>query len=167
MIGPALPASPGQSSRRRRGDEPTDTLPECTCAALRQAARHLTRLYDAPLAPAGIGLNQYAILSRLNLFGPMRVRDLAKRLVMDGSTFGHLLLPLQARGFRALRVGVPDRRSRLIALTPGGAELVRQARALWAGAESRFAGAFGPARAAELRGVLKRVENVDFEGGAA
>ncbi len=41
----------------------SDVMPEiCSCSALRQAARHLTRLYDGALAPAGIGLNQYAVL---------------------------------------------------------------------------------------------------------
>jgi hypothetical protein len=37
----------------------------CNCAALRQAARRVTRLYDEALTPVGIGLNQFSILSRI------------------------------------------------------------------------------------------------------
>ena len=146
---------------------PADEPEGCSCSALRQAARHVTRLYDAALAPTGLGLNQYAILARLDRLGPVRLGELAGRLVMDRSTLGHLLRPLEKRGLVALRAAERDRRSRLIALTPAGAALTAQARALWSNAEARFGQAFGTAEAAHLRGVLKRVERVSFEGRAS
>lgn len=37
-----------------------DIIVPCNCSALRQAARHVTRLYDGELAPLGLGLNQYS-----------------------------------------------------------------------------------------------------------
>lgn len=132
----------------------------CSCSALRQATRHLTRLYDAALAPAGLGINQYAILARLNRFGPMRVSDLAGLLVMDRSTLGHLLRPLEARGILALRIDKHDRRSRLIGLTRQGKELWAKAYSLWEDAERRFTEAFGTDEAFALRGVLKRLERI-------
>ena len=135
----------------------------CSCAALRQAARHVTRLYDAALAPTGLGLNQYSILARLQRFGAMRVVDLAGKLVMDRSTLGHLLRPLEARGLVEMRVAADDRRSRLVTLTTAGADLTAQARGLWAGAEQHFTRAFGPRDANDLRVVLKRVEAVSFD----
>jgi len=59
-------------------------LPEmCNCSALRQAARHISRMYDEALAPVGLGTNQYSILSRLERFGPLAQNELAERLVMD------------------------------------------------------------------------------------
>ncbi len=69
----------------------------CNCAALRQAARRVTRLYDEALAPTGLGANQYSILVRLS-GGPSTIQELAQRLVMDRSTLGHLLRPLEKRG---------------------------------------------------------------------
>src|SRR5437762_6318726 len=73
----------------------SDVEPEiCNCAALRQAARRVTRLYDDALAPTGLGLNQFSILARLSLVGPSTIQDLARLLIMDRSTLGHLLRPL-------------------------------------------------------------------------
>jgi DNA-binding MarR family transcriptional regulator len=135
----------------------------CSCSALRQATRHLTRLYDDALAPVGLGLNQYAMLARLGRFGPMRLSDLADRLVMDRSTLGHLLRPLEHRGLVAIDIDKRDRRSRLIGLTPAGEQLRARAHAAWQDAETRFATAFGGRQARALRGVLKRVERVSLE----
>ncbi len=144
----------------------TDEPELCSCSALRQASRHVTRLYDAALAATGLGLNQYAILARLRRFGPMRLTDLAGKLVMDRSTLGHLLRPLEARGLVAMRVGERDRRSRLVALTIAGDEVEARARALREEAEARFVDAFGGRAASDLRRDLKRVEGVTFGGRA-
>ena len=135
----------------------------CSCAALRQATRHLTRLYDAVLAPVDLSLNQYAILVRLERFGPLRGTDLAGRLVMDRSTLGHLLRPLEARGLVALGVDDRDKRRRPVTLTAAGRDLTGRARLLWMQAEERFTDAFGHQDARDLRSVLKRVEHIRFE----
>lgn len=140
-----------------------DSQPEiCSCSALRQAARHVTKFYDGALAPVGLGLNQYAILSKLERFGPRTICDLAKLLVMDRSTLGHLVRPLERRGLVRLDAPEQDRRSRIIALTAAGTDLVAQARPLWAKAERRFEQAFGAASARGLRTVLKQVAMADF-----
>src|ERR1700746_2147987 len=105
-----------------------DPEPEiCNCAALRQAARRVTKLYDDVLAPIGLGVNQYAILSRLSRVGPSTIQELARLLVMDRSTLGHLLRPLEKRGFVKLDVSERDRRSRIVALTQTGAAVVTKA----------------------------------------
>ena len=141
----------------------TEIVPEtCSCSALRQAARHLTRLYDEALAPTGLGLNQYAILAKLDRFGPQNLRDLAARLVMDRSTLGHLLRPLETRGLLELGIGAADRRQRLIALSPAGAALMPRARQLWATAEQRFESAFGADEAFGLRTVLAKVVHTEL-----
>src|SRR5271154_194165 len=116
-----------------------DTEPElCNGGALRQAARRVTKLYDEALAPAGLGLNQYAILARLSRVGPGAIQDLAQLLVMDRSTLGHLLRPLETRGLVRLDVSERDRRSRTVALTAAGTALVARTRPLWAAAQRRF-----------------------------
>ena len=55
----------------------------CSCSAVRQAARHLTRLYDNALSPVGMSLNQYSIMSKLSRLGPQKLQDVADLLVMD------------------------------------------------------------------------------------
>src|SRR6202011_5375150 len=136
----------------------SDVEPEiCSCAALRQAAGRVTRLYDDALAPTGLGVNQYSILARLGRVGPSTIQDLARLLVMDRSTLGHLLRPLAKRGLVRLRVSDQDGRSRVAALTPAGRALVAKGRPLWARAQERFASAFGEKGSARLRRALKRV----------
>ena len=141
-----------------------DIEPEiCNCAALRQAARRVTKLYDDALVPVGLGVNQYSILARLSRVGPSRIQDLAQLLVMDRSTLGHLLRPLKQRGLVSLDVSEQDRRSRAVALTRAGKALVAKARPLWARAQRRFEGKFGKEAAFDLRTVLKQVATTDFD----
>jgi DNA-binding MarR family transcriptional regulator len=141
----------------------SDVAPEiCNCAALRQAARRVTKLYDDALVPVGLGVNQYSILARLNRVGPSGIQDLARILVMDRSTLGHLLRPLEMRGLVRLDVSEQDRRSRTVTLTRAGKALVAKARPLWAEAQRCFEGTFGAAAALNLRTVLKQVATADF-----
>ncbi|HVJ52437.1 MAG TPA: MarR family winged helix-turn-helix transcriptional regulator [Aliidongia sp.] len=134
----------------------------CSCSALRQAARHVTKFYDDALSPVGLGLNQFSILSKLDRFGPATIQALAARLVMDRSTLGHLLRPLQKRGLVTLDVAREDRRSRVIMLTPAGNDLIAAARPLWAKAEHRFQEAFGEAASVDLRATLKAVATAEL-----
>ena len=134
----------------------------CSCAALRQATRHVTQFYDAALASAGLGLNQYSILSRLKRFGPMTIQQLAALLVMDRSTLGHLLRPLEARELLTLATSQQDRRSRIVALTEVGGALFAQARPLWVAAERHFENRFGTEAARNLRETLKQVTATDL-----
>jgi DNA-binding MarR family transcriptional regulator len=137
----------------------------CSCAALRQAARHVTQFYDAALAPSGLGLNQFSILSRLKTVGPVAIQDLARLLIMDRSTLGHLLRPLARRRLVTLATDARDRRSRRVELTAAGRALLVEARPMWVEAQRRFSQTLGEDAARELRVVLKRVATSEF--GAA
>src|ERR1700736_6439664 len=151
----------------RRPPMPEVEPDACSCSALRQAAGRVTRLYDDALAPTGLGVNQYSILARLGRVGPSRIQDLARLLVMDRSTLGHLLRPLEKRGFVRLRVSEQDGRSRVAALTPAGRAAVAKGHPLWAQAQRRFASAFGEKSALDLRTILKEIAMADFGGSAS
>jgi DNA-binding MarR family transcriptional regulator len=141
----------------------SDIEPEiCNCGALRQAARRVTRFYDEALAPTGLGVNQFSILARLSLVGPSTIQDLARLLVMDRSTLGHLLGPLEKRGFVQLEVSEQDRRSRLVALTQAGKAAVDKARPRWAAAQRRFESTFGKEASLEFRTVLKEIATAEY-----
>jgi DNA-binding MarR family transcriptional regulator len=140
-----------------------DAIVPCNCSALRQAARHVTRLYDNELAPTGLGLNQYSILSRLEKLGPRTIQALAGNLVMDRSTLGHLLRPLLKRRLLQLAASKEDRRSRVIRLTAAGKALLKEARPFGAHAERRFERQIGAAPARALRQALIRVAAADFD----
>jgi DNA-binding MarR family transcriptional regulator len=134
----------------------------CLCAAVRQAARHLSQHYDAALAPVDIGINQYSVLVRAQRRGACTIAALAADLVMDRSTLGHLLRPLEARGLIELGMAPDDRRRKAVVVTPAGAALVARARPLWEAAQRRFAAAYGLEAVRALRRQLDEVASLAF-----
>jgi DNA-binding MarR family transcriptional regulator len=134
----------------------------CNCLALRQAARHVTQVYDRFLAPSGLRATQYSILARLNRKGPMTINALAAELVMDRTTLGRNILPLRREGFVAVVAGISDRRSRELRLTRAGLARVRSALKHWTQAQARFESTFGAERARILRTLLDDVTLSDL-----
>ena len=135
---------------------------ECNCLAIRQAARHVTQFYDQLLAPVGLRVTQYPILSRLRREGPMTINALAAALVMDRTTLGRNILPLQRDGLIEVVASPDDRRRRELRLTAKGLAMHRQAVERWAVAQERFDAVFGEKRATHLRDLLREVTASDF-----
>src|SRR5271156_5513284 len=139
-----------------------DTNPAaCNCLALRQAARHVTQFYDEFLASAGLRSTQYSILARLQRKGPMTINVLAAEMVMDRTTLGRNILPLQRDGLIEVGPGKSDRRSKELRLTGSGAARFGAARKGWGEAQARFEAEFGVKRARELRALLHEVASND------
>lgn len=129
----------------------------CTCGSLRKASRRISQFYDAALAPVGIKSTQYSILSevqRASLAGPLTMCELATAMVMDRSTLGHNLRPLERDDLVKLRLSSDDRRKRYVELTRKGRSTLLRGRRLWRQAEGRFERIFGKQPAADLRAVL-------------
>jgi DNA-binding MarR family transcriptional regulator len=137
---------------------------DCNCLAIRQAARHVTQFYDQLFAPVGLRATQYAILSRLKRGGPMTINALAAALVMDRTTLGRNILPLQRDGLIEVVSSPADRRRRELRLTAKGTEKQHQGSERWAVAQERFDEVFGSDRAAALRGLLSEVVVSEFAG---
>ncbi len=74
------------------------TAQDCNCLAVRQAARHVTQFYDRFLAPAGLRTTQFSILARLRRKGATTINALAADMVMDRTTLGRNILPLERDG---------------------------------------------------------------------
>src|SRR5260370_428682 len=86
-----------------------DTLPsseECNCFAVRAAARHVTQSYDQFLAPTGLRTTQFSILAKLKRKGPLTINALAEDMVMDRTTLGRTILPLERDGLMTA-LGIP------------------------------------------------------------
>ena len=135
--------------------EMSPRIEECTCLAVRQAARHITQFYDQFLAPVGLRTTQFSILAKLRRQGPMTINALADELVMDRTTLGRNILPLEREGLISIAPGRTDRRSKDLRLTDAGVERLQAAREGWREAQSRFAAAFGEERSVELRALLR------------
>lgn len=132
----------------------------CTCGSLRKASRRISQFYDAALAPIGIKSTQFSILSEIDR-GSVTMVELAAAMVMDRSTLGHNLKPLQRDALVKLRATAGDRRKRYVDLTPHGKALLQRARRLWRSAENRFEKVFGKKPAAQLRSVLLHIANTE------
>jgi len=87
----------------------------------------------------------------------MSINALATELVMDRTTLGRNILPLQRDGLIAIAAGQADRRSKELQLTRAGAARLRAAVKAWDTAQTRFEAAFGTRRAKELRALLHEV----------
>lgn len=132
----------------------------CTCGSLRKASRRISQFYDAALAPVGIKSTQFSILAeveRRSADGPLTMCELATVMVMDRSTLGHNLRPLQRDDLLSLKLAMTDRRKRHVALTKKGKATLLRARRLWRAAEGRFEKIFGKRHAADLRAVLLNI----------
>ena len=114
------------------------TTRDCNCLAIRQAARHVTQFYDQLLAPSGLRTTQFSILGRLQRRGPMPINALAAELVMDRTTLGRNILPLEREGLVAVVRSSADRRSKELHLTEAGLARLRLAVKEWARAQAQL-----------------------------
>jgi DNA-binding MarR family transcriptional regulator len=132
----------------------------CTCGSLRRASRRVSQFYDLALAPIGIKSTQFSILTeveRHDATGPVSMCMLAAAMVMDRSTLGHNLRPLQRDELLVLRAADDDRRKRRVELTRKGTAILQHGRILWRRAEDRIESVFGRQSAADLRAVLLNI----------
>jgi DNA-binding MarR family transcriptional regulator len=97
----------------------------------------------------------------------MTINALARELVMDRTTLGRTMLPLERDGLIAINDGVVDRRSKQLALTKAGAERVQRAAKLWDEAQKEFERRFGARRATDLRSLLGEVVSCELEKPAS
>jgi DNA-binding MarR family transcriptional regulator len=137
-------------------------LQDCNCLAIRQAARHVTQFYDQLFAPVGLRATQFAILNRLRRDGPMTINALAAALVLDRTTLGRNILPLERDGLIEIVASPADRRRRQLCLSTAGAEKLHRASERWRVAQTRFDAVFGSERAAALRDLLREVVASEF-----
>ena len=130
---------------------------DCNCLAVRQAARHITQFYDQLLAPSGLRTTLFSILAKLRRVGSMTINALAAEMVMDRTTLGRNILPLERDGLIAIEQGNRDRRSKELRVTGAGETRFRAGLKGWVQAQRRFEKAFGAERTADMRALLHAV----------
>ena len=133
-----------------------EPINECSCAAVRSAARAVTRAYDEILRPLQLRMTQYSILSKVSKEGQLALSDLAERMVMDRTTLARNIKPLEREGWMTVVVG-SDRRERLLSVTPAGVEVLERARPLWLLATRRLDEKLGLPQAEVMRQSMREV----------
>ena len=127
----------------------------CFCMASREAARRITRLYDARMQESGIRITQFTILSQLMLRGEMPIGKLASLLGMERTTLTRNLAPLEEQKWITIKPG-DDPRARLIEITTQGRGVVRRAFPYWASAQAHVGKLLGAEGQAALKLVGSR-----------
>ena len=143
----------------------TENLPrpeECNCFAVRSAARHVSQYYDRYLATAGLRTTQFSILAKLKRLGPLTINELARQMVMDRTTLGRNVKPLERDGLIRIEPAQSDRRAKELRLTKTGEKQLEAGIEAWSRAQTGFESTFGPRHAAELRRVLRDVVTTEF-----
>jgi len=127
------------------------------CFAVRQAARHISQLYERHLSEADITPTQFSILSALGHGSSLTMVELAQAMVMDRTTLVRVLGRLLRSGFVASEPdGLVKQRLQLV-LTPSGHAKLEEAMVRWRAAQDEFERKFGHQQAAYLRRELFRV----------
>lgn len=131
-------------------------LSPCHCAILRKASRHVSQAYDFALAPCGLKTTQFSVLAAIHDGGGecLTISELAEVMVMDRSTLGHNLRPLERNGLIIIETGRDDARRRRIRLTSKGRAKLKETGTLWVKMQARFEFAFGVKATAGLRDAL-------------
>ena len=128
----------------------------CTCLQLRKASRVVTRVFNETLRPSGLLSTQLPVLAALSIDGTVPMTLLAEKLIMDRTTLGRILKPLESHGMIEIVAGA-DRRTREVASTNRGQEALATAIPLWEKAQAHIVGALGQQLLHEVQGNLAAV----------
>jgi DNA-binding MarR family transcriptional regulator len=118
--------------------------------------------WRARLAPSGLRTTQFSILAKLRRLSPMTINALAAEIVMDRTTLGRNILPLERDGLIAVKQGSRDRRSKELRVTAAGEARFRAGVKGWVQAQRQFEKAFGAERTADMRALLHAVAATDL-----
>lgn len=129
----------------------------CTCFRARRLARRITQIYDRVLAPSGLRVTQFSLLSSLLRSDSMAVGALATALDMDRTTLTRNLKPLVDAGLVTLARSEADARQREILLTDLGRARHREARKLWRRAQDEINRTLGPSKVVSLHRLFDGV----------
>jgi DNA-binding MarR family transcriptional regulator len=127
------------------------------CFAIRQAARHISQLYERHLAGADITPTQFSILSALAIDPDLTMADLAEAMVMERTTLIRVLKPMLRAGLVQTAQEGPCTRKHQMSLTPAGEARLSLAAEHFKAAQEEFETRFGREQAAHLRHELLRL----------
>lgn len=102
----------------------------CVHGNFRMFTRILTQYYDAQLAPAGILITQFMVLSAIDHMGQAQITPLANLLLMDRTTLTRNLKVLEKKGWVEIQAG-SDQRTRIVQLGDDGKAVMSRAYPLW------------------------------------
>ena len=126
-----------------------------TCALfnLRKVSRAVSQIYEGLIGPSGITGPQFSALVAMSTRDEWTLTRLAEALTVDRTTMTRNLALMEKEGLVAIAAG-PDRRERVISVTPKGRDSLARALPLWRRAQGRLARALGAQRLRRLVKIL-------------
>jgi DNA-binding MarR family transcriptional regulator len=127
----------------------------CTCFKLRRLTRRVTQHYDRALAPAGLRVTQFSLLSALasDSRNGIPMSELADMLDLERTTLTRNVAPLVERRWVEV-VGGADARSRDVRITAPGRAAREDAIPHWRAAQEGLVQLLGKGRTALLHELL-------------
>ena len=129
-------------------------LMEETCAALalKKASRAVTRRFDEIMAPSGLRSTQIAVLLELVVSGPLKLTELADKLIMDKSTMSRNIRPLEDLGY-IVKKALKGKRKHIF-ITTKGEEILNVVFPLWHKAQNEVLNLTKSQKWKDLAGIL-------------
>jgi DNA-binding MarR family transcriptional regulator len=127
----------------------------CFALHLRRAARHVGRLYDDALRPAGINNGQFSLMTMLAARDDWTMQAIADALGLDQSSLSAAIKPLMRRQLLVKEAGEDDARVRKLRLTPDGQRLLEEALPLWRLAQDKAEILLADHKPESLRSALR------------
>ena len=109
------------------------------------------------LAPTGLHVRQFGLLTVLATEGPRSQQDLVEWTRLDRTTMVALVDSLEERGYVRRERNPADRRAYLLQLTPEGRRMQVRARKVMLGAEDQLLGSLNQSERQQLRELLAKV----------
>lgn len=127
---------------------------DCYCALLRRSAQSLTTLYDEGLAPAGLSITQFNLLTRLDLLQKANGTQWAEAAGLERTTLVRNIKGLEKQGWLQRAEGS----GKTYELSPAGKAILSEARPRWQAIQDKVAAILGPADAAALGRIQEKLE---------
>ena len=121
----------------------------CAASNLRRASRAVSQIYNEIMRPTGLLGTQFTLLVVLCLAGSVNISRLAHILVMNRTTLGRNIKPLEKKGLVKIFQG-EDRRRRMITFTGKGQKALSKALPLWEKAQENVVNQLGADRFARM-----------------
>jgi DNA-binding MarR family transcriptional regulator len=129
------------------------------CASVRRAARVITQMYDAALAPSGVSAPQFGLLAAIQASEGLSQTELAASMAIDRTTLVRNLKLMERGGLIQVIPG-KDRRTRGVSLTQQGREALRRALPFWREVQVKVMAALGESRWQETKARLSDIETL-------
>jgi DNA-binding MarR family transcriptional regulator len=101
------------------------------CFLIQRTARVIARRVDYLLRPCGLTHGQFILLAHISQSEVSTMTSLASLLAMDRTTLTAALKKLEMKGFVTIETSMPDRRTKQIAVTCQGRNLLKRAARVW------------------------------------